>query len=142
MTPTLPIALPPALEAAIQIGFWLGLVFTSCFAIFRLVYQRVTGHGLPRTKLVLAIEALVELLPSLAGSLNKGAQAVGQTPLFLPPPGTVTHMSATVEQQSPADVLPPVDQIAGELLVLPGMTAPTPAGAPDVENPDTLKEPQ
>lgn len=75
-----------ALNAVAMAAFVAGLVLSTLFGAFRLAYQRVTGSPLPRTRVVVWIEVLLEMLPNALGSYNKVRAARGE-PLFeLPKP--------------------------------------------------------
>jgi hypothetical protein len=79
------------MSTAEQVLMWTGVVgvagaiFSTCYAAFKVSYEKVFRHPLPRILLVKLIELFVELLVNLPGAVNKGIQMGGGAPLFLHP---------------------------------------------------------
>lgn len=56
--------------------------FALVFGVFRLSYQKVVGTPLPRNKVVMFLEVIVEMSTNLIGQISKGRELTGGAPLF------------------------------------------------------------
>lgn len=94
-------------------GFLYGQLFAWLYAAARVGYCRATGRPWPHNRALLALDALVEMVPNSPGAINKVYLLLGLPPLMLPSlplprprPGAVKAADIAVTASSSAITAP------------------------------------
>lgn len=92
--------------------------FALVFGVFRLSYQKVVGTPLPRNKVVMFLEVIVEMSTNLLGQISKSKEIAGGEPLFT---SQGPYRSQTLTPPEPPKSPPTPPPTVMSLLILGGL---------------------